>query len=98
MFKQDFEKTYSMTSPANRAAIIKKIDNGELVSETVSGKKEEWWANKHHPESEIPKNIYALGSGTIDDLHKAYVSKHGDMEWSEFINYTRELIKQKIMI
>jgi hypothetical protein len=98
MFRQEFTKIYEMTSPANRASIIKKINNSEMVSETVRGQKEEWWTDKHHPDSEVPKNIYALGSGKIDDLHKAYVAKHGAMEYAEFINYTRELIKQKIMI
>lgn len=98
MFWQDFKKTYTMVSPANRDIIIQKINNHELVSETVTGQRDEWWTNKHHPDSEIPKNIYALGSGKIDDLYDAYNAKHGAMERSEFINYTRELIKQKIMI
>lgn len=103
MFRQDFQKGYAMVSPSERLEIIQKINRGEMVSETATGIKENWWMQKHHPESEIPKNIYLLGQGTnkkgtIQELHIEYMNTYGIIEWSEFINYTRELIKQKIMI
>jgi len=98
MFRQDFNKIYYMISPSDRIEIIKKINNEEMISETITGKKERWWIDKHNPNNEIPKNIYLLGKGTIQQLHNEYIQIYGNIEWSDFINYTRELIKQKIMI
>jgi hypothetical protein len=98
MFRQDFDKTYSMVSPCERRLIIQKINEGLLESETAVGKKQKWWTRKHHPDSEIPKNIYLLGSGTIGELHIEYIKHYGSIEWSEFIDHTRELLKQNIMI
>jgi len=98
MFRQNFTKIYNMINPIERIEIIQKINNGEMVSETVTGKKENWWIDKHNPNNEIPTNIYLLGKGTIKELHTEYIKKYGNIEWSDFINYTRELIKQKIMI
>ena len=94
----DFNKTYNMINASERIVIIQKINDGEMVSETFTGKKESWWINKHNPNNEIPKNIYLLGKGTIEELHNEYIKKFGNIEWSDFINYTRELIKQKIMV
>jgi hypothetical protein len=87
-----------MISPCERIEIIKKINNGEMISETITGKKQRWWIDKHNPNNEIPKNIYLLGKGTIQQLHIEYIEIYDNIEWSDFINYTRELIKQKIMI
>jgi len=87
-----------MINPSERVEIIEKINRGEMVSETVTGKKESWWMDKHNPTHKIPTNIYLIGNGTIRDLHDEYIRTYGGIEWSEFINYTRELIKQKIMI
>ena len=87
-----------MIIPSERNEIIKRIICGEMVSETFTGKKKNWWINKHHPNNNIPKNIYLLGKGTIQELHIEYIKNYGNIEWSDFINYTRELIKQKIMI
>jgi hypothetical protein len=98
MPRQDFSKTYYMISPSERIEIIKKINNGEMISETITGKKQRWWIDKHNPNNEIPKNIYLLGKGTIQQLHIEYIEIYDNIEWSDFINYTRELIKQKIMI
>lgn len=98
MFKQDFSKIYYMISPSERNDIIQKINSDDMVSETFTGKKEHWWKDKHHPNNDIPKNIYLLGKGTIQQLHVEYNKNFGEMEWSDFINYTRELVKQKIMI
>ena len=98
MFKQDFNKIYYMVNPCERIKIIKKIMDYEIVSETITGKKDNWWKNKHNPNNKIPKNIYLLGKGTIQELHIEYIKNYGNIEWSDFINYTRELIKQKIMI
>jgi hypothetical protein len=98
MFKQDFDKIYYMIHPNERIEIIKKIIDGEIISETFTGIKYNWWINKHNPNNKIPKNIYLLGKGTIQELHIKYIKKYGNIEWKHFINYTRELIKQKIMI
>ena len=98
MFRQDFSKIYSMISPSDRVEIMKKINNGEIMSETITGNKEHWWIDKHNPNNEIPKNIYLLGKGSIQQLYDKYIEIYGNIEWSDFINYTRELIKQKIMI
>ena len=98
MFRQDFHKIYNMINPSDRIEIIKKINSEEMVSETIAGKKERWWIDKHNPNNEIPKNIYLLGKGSIQQLYIKYIEIYGNIEWSDFINYTRELIKQKIMI
>ena len=98
MFRQNFNKTYIMVNQTERLDIINKIDSGEIVSETFTGKKQCWWIDKHNPNNEIPKNIYLLGKGTIQQLHSEYIEIYDNIEWSDFINYTRELIKQKIMI
>ncbi len=98
MIRQDFKKVYTMVEPNERNYIIQKINSGEIYSENFTGKKNLWWINKHNPNKEIPTNIYLLGKGTIRELHEQYIQKYGKIEWSEFINYTRELIKQKIMI
>jgi len=98
MFRQDFNKIYIMIYPSERIEIIKKINSGEIVSENFTGIKQRWWLDKHNPDNEIPKKIYLLGKGTIQELYNEYIRNYGNIEWSEFINYTRELIKQKIMI
>ena len=87
-----------MINPSERNEIIKRCENGDMISETAKGKYEKWWKNKHDPDGLIPRNIYLLGGGTIKELHSKYITKYGNIEWSNFINYTRELIKQKIMI
>ena len=74
MFRQDFNKIYYMINPSERIEIIKKIMDGEMVSETVTGKKDNWWIDKHNPNNEIPKNIYLLGKGTIQELHIEYIT------------------------
>lgn len=96
--RQDFNKIYSMTNSNSRYIIIEKINNKELFSNDISGKRLNWWLNKHYPDNEIPKNIYLLGNGTIKELYERYIKKYNYIEWTEFINYTRELIKQTIMI
>ena len=98
--KQDRVSVYRMTRPEVRRIIIQRIDSGDMVSECKSEKK--WWATKHHPKREIPQNIYLLGNGTLQDLHKKYIAEYTKenetpIEYKVFINYTRELIKQGIM-
>lgn len=95
--KQNFRKTYASVTPEERVLVIQQINNNTLTSECFTGRRLKWWTEKHHPENEIPKNIYLLGRGTLAQLHNAYLQKHGVIEWSEFINYTRELIKQEIL-
>jgi hypothetical protein len=98
MFMQNFNQTYFMVNPNDRNLIIQQIINKEIESECVSGRQQNWWLKKHHPENEIPTNIYLLGNGTIKELYDKYINKHGYMEQKEFNNYTRELIKQQIMV
>jgi len=98
MFKQDFQKTYLMINPSDRFIISSRINNKELVSECITGKKQQWWFKKHNPDNEIPKNIYLLGHGTIKELYDKYIIQFGFIEWDDFIDYTRELIKQNIML
>jgi len=98
MFKQDFQKTYIMVHPTERYAILQRIIRKEIVSETAAGKAHEWWLRKHNPDQDIPKQIYLLGQGTIRELFDTYTNQYGAIEWEEFINYTRELIKQNIMV
>jgi len=87
-----------MISPSDRMEIIEKINSEEIISETITGKKKSWWKDKHNPNNDIPKNIYLLGKGTIKQLYNKYIELYGNIAWNEFINYTRELIKQKIML
>jgi hypothetical protein len=99
MTKQDFQKTYVMINPSERNNIINKIYSNEFITDCVTGQKQEWWLKKHNPDNEIPKNIYLLGQGTINELYNNYIIKFNTfIEWDEFINYTRELIKQNIMV
>ena len=70
---QNFTKTYTMISSSERSIIIQKINNNELVSECVTGQKQEWWIKKHHPDNEIPKNIYSLEQGSIKELYDKYI-------------------------
>ena len=87
---------YSDFNPhGNRFSIQKILFSRRLY---FTGKKDNWWIDKHNPNNDIPKNIYLLGKGTIQQLHIEYIKNYGHIEWSDFINYTRELIKQKIMI
>ena len=98
MSKQDFRRIYTMNKPIKRYEVIQKIYNEEIVSETIAGQTQKLWLIKHHPDNDIPKNIYLLGQGTIEELYNKYIIKYRMIEWSEFINYTSELIKQTIML
>ena len=98
MFRQDFEKIYTMVSEEDRARIVEQINNGQLESECSTGIRQKWWTDKHHPMNEIPDSIYKLGQGTIKELHEMYCQKNTPLLWEEFIDYTRELVKQKIMV
>lgn len=97
----NYEKTFVPVSPDKRNIIINNINTIEdfEVSNTGRSTKKWWKGGKHDPENEIPKNIYLLGSGTFDELYNKYVSKYGNqLSKKEFKDYTRELIKQEIMI
>jgi len=93
----DNSKTYCIRPPSFRRFVMQQIDSGELESECKTGKKNKWWKNRHHPCRQIPTNIYLLGQGTLSELFTAYIANHGDIEKRDFMNYTRELIKQGIM-
>lgn len=100
MPNQNFDKKYIMCSLTDRQSILSRIASGELVSECQNGRKYNWWLNKHNPLAQIPTRIYHLGSNyTIREYYQLYLVQYCiNITWEEFINYTRELIKQKIMI
>jgi hypothetical protein len=99
-FNQEITRRRTMVSPDVRNNIIDRIDSGELESETFTGTKAKWWKNKHHPNKQIPKRIYLLGSGSPKELYTIYINNpdYEYIERREFYNYTRELIKQNIMV
>ena len=101
-FYQNFINKHSMVGPVVRDEISKKCRLKEMISETTTGKIQNWWANKHQPEEDIPTRIWTIGASrgpsTISELHIAYNNRYENIEFSDFINYTRELTKQKIMI
>lgn len=99
--RQDFKKTYSMVSRNTRQSIISAIDSGRYdycQGFCVAGVKNQWWKKKHYPSNKVPSQIFSLKSGTIKELHLKYLSKYGTISWTDFRNYTRELIKQGIMV
>ena len=100
-FRQNFNKTYKMVTPEERNIISEKCNKQILKSECKSGLRSKWWYKKHNPNNEIPTFIYLLGNGTIKELYQKYKKtnyKEYKIEWKEFINYTREMIKQGIML
>jgi len=103
-FTQDVHKIYDMISPSERNDIIEKINNHILIPETRSVREKNMWKikHKHHPDQDIPTNIYLLGKGTIDELKSKYIKKYGNIKninhMYRFKDFTREMIKQKIMI
>ena len=98
--RQDKKKEYKMISNSGRNERIEEIDSGKRKPPTKQGIKERYWeeGKKHHPKAEIPTRIYLLGNGTIKELYKRYCNIYGNIDWKSFIGFTRELIKQKIMI
>jgi hypothetical protein len=100
MTRVNDKRKYTMVSPKTRNDVINKVNNREICSQTLSGEKNDWWMNKHHPEKEVPTQIYLLGEGTKEELYEKYKEKYNenDMEWAKFHGYIRELIKQQIMI
>ena len=95
--KNYYERVYHMINPHERIEIVRKINSGEMISEFTDGE-ENLWMNKYNPNNRIPTNIYLLGEGTIEELHIKYIENYGNIELSDFIVHTRELIKQKIMV
>jgi len=101
-FHQNFIDKHSMIGPNARNEISEKCNLKEMISETKTGQKQDWWSGKHQPDATIPAHIWqigaSLGPSTIPELHAAYIQQYENIVWSDFIDYTRELIKQKIMI
>jgi len=98
--KQNFKAIYVMSTPEERVEIINRIKNGSINTNVQTGIKAKWWSNKHHPEEDIPKNIYLIGGGvTLMELHGRYNVKYArtPLDWHAFSGYTRELIMQGIM-
>jgi hypothetical protein len=58
------------------------------------------WKKKHHPDKAIPRDIYLLGEGTMDNLFEKFKEKYTEYTEtkSEFKNYLRELKQQGILV
>jgi hypothetical protein len=107
MNRQNFKANanYVMSSPEERREIINRIDNKSFDTNVSTGITKEWWRIQHHPDKDIPKNIYLMGGGcNLRTLHKRYNDKYvtkqnvtKQINWNTFINFTRELIMQGIM-
>lgn len=95
---QDFDKVYEMVNPNARFIIIEQIKNRKIVPNT----KRDWWKKdeKHDPKGIIPTRIYLLGNGTIQQLYEKWCDEYEDeyISLHDFKDYTRELIKQGIMV
>ncbi len=92
---QDFDKVYEMVNPNERFIIIEQIKNREIVPNT----KRDWWKKdeKHDPKGIIQTRIY---HGTIQQLYEKWCDEYEDeyMSFKDFKDYTREMIKQGIMV
>ena len=98
--KQRREATYGMVDPMFRNDIIEKIDNGSFLPLLPpAGEKADWTHKKHYPENKIPTRVYLLGGGKLEHMYQKYIRKYGDeIKLHEFKNFTRELLRQGIMI
>jgi len=87
---------YVPVSPDHRLLIIQQIHNKQLTSGRKRGMETDykWWLGKHHPEKEIPTEIYLLGRGTVHEQYERYKK----IDLREFMNYRRELIYQGILV
>jgi hypothetical protein len=107
MNRQNFNAnaSYVMSSLEERLVIINRIEDHSFNTNVPTGIKKKWWRKKHHPDKDIPKNIYLMGGGcNLRTLHKRYNDKYvtkqnvtKQINWNTFINFTRELIMQGIM-
>ena len=100
--KQSCEATYGMVDPMFRNDIIEKINNGSFLPVLPpAGETADWTHKKHYPENKIPTRVYLLGGGKLKHMHQKYLRKYGEtefIEFKEFQNFTRELLRQGIMI
>ncbi len=97
----DYTQHFIMVAPCIRKIIITTIDttpNNSLELNITNRETTNYWKTKHHPTKDIPTKIYLLGNGTRDELYDKYKIIHGYLDYNEFTNYLRELIKQKIAI
>lgn len=95
-FKKNELSVHRMVSPQERNIIIQNIDSGNYL--LINHNTKVWWENKHHPKQVIPTNLYLLGNGRLCELFEKYNDKHEPISRSDFNDYTRELIKQGIML
>lgn len=88
-----------MVRPDVRREIIEQIHDGRMVEKVPKGRQAKWWTTTHEPNEEIPRNIYLLGDGYVDDLEERYARTYGTrLTHREFWNYTREMIQQGIIV
>lgn len=97
--------SYMSITPGERRKIIAAINNDTLVSNVPKVRKDNHWKTKHHPEADIPTNIYLLGQGTKGELRKLYERNHGPIpedngrsSTCQFGDYMRELVQQGLLV
>lgn len=116
--KRDIDAVIHMCSPEQRRDAISLINSNirdlKKIFPLAGTNAKDWWKlNKnhtkgHHPDDTIPREIYSLGSGTIEVLERLYISRYGHIHHTEyergqltfgqrkFVDYIREMIKQGI--
>lgn len=107
-----------MCSPEQRHEAISLINSNirdlKKIFPLAGANAKDWWklnnnhTKGHHPDDTIPREIYSLGSGTIEELEKLYIYRYGHIHHTEyergqltfgqrkFVDYVREMIKQGI--
>jgi hypothetical protein len=105
---------YILVSSDKRMEIINKINRKEYPFKMASLRgitrennilhANKWWQKKCHPEKDIPRKICSivdlLQGDTIDDLYSRYATHFASdcVERTIFQNYSRELIRQGMLI
>ena len=92
--------------PIVRQQIIAAIENDTLISPVQKVRKDNHWKTKHHPDQDIPANIYLLGQGTKAELRQRYENKFGPIldannnrsSICQFGDYMRELVQQGLLV
>ena len=101
-WQQKFAVRHEVVSAEEIQRITERIQEGELVP--PNGDRNWWTTGGHAPTDEVPQRIIALGGGYIkrgqDNMKERYVAMYGNTfpRGRRFIDYTRELIKQGILV
>jgi hypothetical protein len=102
----DPNAVYWAVPPIERQHIMYAIDNNILASTVPKVRKDNHWKTKHHPDQNIPANIYLLGKGTKAELRERYENKFGPIleennvrsSTCQFGDYMRELVQQGLLV